>query len=211
MFKESNTVNIFPNPVWVHQLERPDAERLSRDLLAVLEREKARSQSYRPGQTWQSRNDLQSDEELTELCSYALAAADHALDQLAVAEREVKVTGCWFNLQPPGGAAHNSHIHPNNYLSGVYYLKTPAGGNAIIFHDPKPQTNIIMPRFAEPNAFNSRRATVSVQPGTLVLFPAWLGHSVPKSESAEERISISFNIMFKAFDEKLSAPRWEFL
>ena len=61
--------------------------------------------------------------------------------------------------------------------------------NAIVFHDPRNQTNIIAPHYGEPNAYNSRRTTMTVQPGTLILFPAWLSHSVPPNGSDQERVS----------------------
>ena len=44
--------------------------------------------------------------------------------------------------------------------------------------------------------------------GTLLAFPAYLQHSVDANASAEERISISFNIMFSDFTENLSKPLW---
>ena len=47
-----------------------------------------------------------------------------------------------------------------------------------------------------------------VKDGTMLVFPAYLQHSVDASASEDERISISFNIMFSAFTENLSKPLW---
>jgi ectoine hydroxylase-related dioxygenase (phytanoyl-CoA dioxygenase family) len=47
-----------------------------------------------------------------------------------------------------------------------------------------------------------------VKDGMLLVFPAYLRHSVDANVSGEERISISFNIMFSAFTENLSKPLW---
>jgi hypothetical protein len=47
-----------------------------------------------------------------------------------------------------------------------------------------------------------------VQNGTLLVFPAYLQHSVDANARQEERISISFNIMFSDFTENLSKPLW---
>ena len=210
MFKESTVVNIFPIPVWVQALEQVDAARLNGDLLELVEQQRAGAQSYRPGTHWQSRNDLQRDEALTEFTSYVQAAAAIALETLTAAPTALEITGCWINIQPPGGTAHESHTHPNNFLSGVYYLKAQQGADVIVFHDPRPQTNIIMPRYEQPNAYNSRRATVSIREGSLILFPAWLSHSVPPNGSDQERISVSFNIMFSNFTETVSPPKWQF-
>jgi hypothetical protein len=49
---------------------------------------------------------------------------------------------------------------------------------------------------------------VAVQTGTLLLFPAWLPHSVDANGSERPRISISFNAMFVAFAETLAQPLW---
>ena len=48
-----------------------------------------------------------------------------------------------------------------------------------------------------------------MKPGTLVLFPAWLEHSVPPNGSAENRISLSFNVMFSRYGETMTRPLWD--
>jgi hypothetical protein len=47
-----------------------------------------------------------------------------------------------------------------------------------------------------------------VKDGTMLVFPAYLQHSVDASASEEERISISFNIMFSSFAKHLAKPLW---
>jgi ectoine hydroxylase-related dioxygenase (phytanoyl-CoA dioxygenase family) len=47
-----------------------------------------------------------------------------------------------------------------------------------------------------------------VRDGTLLLFPSYLAHSVDANTSEEERISVSFNVMFSSFAERLSKPLW---
>jgi uncharacterized protein (TIGR02466 family) len=49
---------------------------------------------------------------------------------------------------------------------------------------------------------------LEVKQGRMVIFPAWLVHSVPVNRNAEERISISFNLIFKDFTESVSKPLW---
>ncbi|MGH8628692.1 MAG: putative 2OG-Fe(II) oxygenase [Gammaproteobacteria bacterium] len=39
-------------------------------------------------------------------------------------------TGCWANVNGIG-ASHGVHTHPNNFLSGVYYVQTQAGADTI--------------------------------------------------------------------------------
>jgi ectoine hydroxylase-related dioxygenase (phytanoyl-CoA dioxygenase family) len=49
---------------------------------------------------------------------------------------------------------------------------------------------------------------VSVGPGTLIVFPAWLPHSVHANQSELMRISIGFNVMFAAFAQTMGQPLW---
>jgi hypothetical protein len=42
----------------------------------------------------------------------------------------------------------------------------------------------------------------------LLMFPAWLQHSVDPNRSDRARISIGFNIMFPAYAEVMAAPLW---
>ncbi len=106
------------------------------------------------------------------------------------------------------GAAHRLHSHPNNFLSGVYYVRTEPGADTINFHDPRNQTGIIRPPVVELTAENTDQVVVSVKDGTLLLFPAYLQHSVDANRSEKERVSVSFNLMFSSFTENLSKPLW---
>ena len=53
------------------------------------------------------------------------------------------------------------------------------------------------------------KIAVPIKEGRLVLFPAWLSHSVPVNVSDAERVSISFNIMFTDYTESMSPTLWE--
>src|SRR6266513_2043020 len=117
------------------------------------------------------------------------------------------ITGCWATVLARG-AAHKAHSHPNNFLSGVYYVRTRPGSDAINFHDPRTQAGVIRPPVVELTAENTDQVVVRVTNGTLLMFPSYLEHSVDANASEEERISVSFNVMFSSFTEKLSKPLW---
>jgi uncharacterized protein (TIGR02466 family) len=106
------------------------------------------------------------------------------------------------------GATHSIHSHPNNFLSGVYYVRSGPGADTINFHDPRRQTSIIRPPVVELTAENTDQIVVRITNGTLLMFPSYLEHSVNINMSTEERISISFNIMFSSFAQELSKPLW---
>ncbi len=116
-------------------------------------------------------------------------------------------TGCWANINP-SGTAHKMHNHPNNYLSGVYYVQTQAGADTINLYDPRILTGIIRPPVTKLTTGNTDQVVVKVSPGTLLISPSYLQHSVDSNTSTEERLSVSFNIMFSSFTEKLSKPLW---
>ena len=101
-----------------------------------------------------------------------------------------------------------THCHSNNFLSDVYYVRTHPGTDTINFHDPRNQTSVIRPPVVELTAENTDQVVVKVKNGTLLVFPTYLQHSVDANMSKEERISISFNIMFSFFAENLSKSLW---
>ena len=207
MFTETRLVNLFPIPIWVHQLAPEQSESINRSALQTIEGFRAEL-SGQPLQ-WQTPNDLQKRPDFEELNGVIKTATSGILKHLQVEYGSFMITGCWANILSTGSPLHRRHTHPNNYLSGVYYVQVPAGGDAIMFHDPKPQTNIIAPRVAAMNEYNSRNGTLKIQPGMLIMFPSWLAHSVPAPQGEGDRISISFNIMFADFAEEISRPKWE--
>ena len=101
------------------------------------------------------------------------------------------------------------HSHPNNLLSGVHYVATPDGADTVNFHDPRPQTAIMRPPVTELTADNTDQVVVQVSAGTLLVFPAWLQHSVDANRGGEARISVSFNVMLASYAERMSKPLWQ--
>ena len=102
-----------------------------------------------------------------------------------IGDNAIELTGCWANVLGKG-AAHRLHNHPNNFLSGVYYLHIEPGADTINFHDPRNQTGIIRPPVVELTAENTDQVVVSVENGTLLLFPAYLQHSIDANRSEKE-------------------------
>jgi uncharacterized protein (TIGR02466 family) len=200
-------VRLFPTFVWKCRL-RPEVHQPIN--VAILNRLDELRHDLPPlarGEAWQSGHGLHKQEDLRELVSCIDAAVDAALTFLRVDYRQVLTTGCWANVNAPG-AAHRMHAHPNNVLSGVYYVQVQDGADTINFHDPRAQAAIMRPTVTELTAYNTDQVVVSVNPGTLIVFPAWLPHSVDANQSERLRISISFNVMFAAFAEAMGQPLW---
>jgi uncharacterized protein (TIGR02466 family) len=207
---KSDVLSLFPTLVWKFDLE-PEARRsVNAKILEALETLRPSPDepaSARAPRGWQSHQELHTRPELSELAACIQEAAAAILRFLRVGYDACEITGCWVNCNPPG-ASHRMHSHPNNYLSGVYYVRVGPGADTINFHDPRVQTGIIRPPVTELTAATTDQVVVKVTTGTLLLFPAYLQHSVDANESGEERISVSFNVMFSAFTENLAKPLW---
>jgi uncharacterized protein (TIGR02466 family) len=159
------------------------------------------------GRVWQSRHGLQAIRELAPLVDQVRLSVEEVLAFLHVESAPFEITGLWINVAGPG-AGVRMHGHPNNFVSGVYYVQVAQGANTINFHDPRPQTAIVRPPVTELSAYNTDQVVVEVEEGTLLIFPAWLVHSVDPNQSDGVRISVSFNVMFLRYAETMSQPMW---
>ena len=196
-FEGSNVHALFPSLVWETRLKR-DVYRPLND--AILRRLELLHEAP------QTRVTLHQHEELAPLIAVIEKLARGVLQFLHVGDcGPLRVTGCWANVNPPG-ASHRMHAHPNNFLSGVYYVSVPAGADTINFHDPRPQTGQIRPPVTALTAENTDQVVVRIAEGTLLLFPAWLMHSVDANPTQERRVSVSFNLMFDS--PTLARPLW---
>lgn len=208
MFAESDAVTLFPTFLWMNQLKPEDRDRVNSSIRAKLKALRAGLPPVTPKQGWQTEQNLHTLPEFSELNRFILAATGGIVDFLQIAEESMVITGCWANINSQG-ATNPWHTHPNNYLGGTYYVDVPAGAGSITFWDPRPQSYVVSPRVKQSTPENSGRAVVPVKEGMLILFPAWLSHSVAANPAEQERISVSFNLMFSAFTEKVSPVKWQ--
>jgi uncharacterized protein (TIGR02466 family) len=204
--ESSDVLPMFPTLLWKLQLKPDLHQPMDARILAALERIRVAA-PLPPGHGWQSHKELHKIEELKDLVSCISRTTRGILHFLRIGCDHFEITGCWANVLAPG-AVHRAHTHPNNFLSGVYYLRIGTGADTVNFHDPRVQTGIIRPPVTELTGENTDQVVVNVKGGTLLLFPAYLQHSVDANASTNERVSISFNIMFSAFTENLSRPLW---
>ena len=205
--KASDVIPMFPTLVWKLDLEPEVHQAIDAKILAAIAAMRGGRPALAPGQGWQSEQTLHEREEFRELVVSIQQAARSVLRFLRIGYDAVEVTGCWANVLAPG-ASHKLHSHPNNFLSGAYYVRTHPRADTINFHDPRAQASVIRPPVVELTSENTDQVVVKVTNGTLLLFPAYLPHSVDVNRSEAERISISFNLMFSSFTENLSKPLW---
>ena len=203
----SDVIPMFPTLVWKILLKTELRDAIDAKALATLESLRRDLPTLQPGHGWQSEQTLHQRDEFRELIFCVSSVAKSILRFLRIGQEDFEVTGCWATVLA-AGAIHKTHSHPNNFLSGVYYVRIHPGADAISFHDPRSQTRVIRPPVVELTSENTDQVVVRVTNGTLLMFPSYLEHSVDTNTSAEERISISFNIMFSSFAEHLSKPLW---
>ncbi len=207
MFEKTEAVPFFPTFVWKHDMAVETYTKINGSIREQVLRLVDASGEDLPPNGWQTDQDLHRLAEFQELNRYILAASNGVLDFLEVEHEDMQITGCWANISPKGGT-HPAHQHPNNFLSGVYYVSVPKGAGIITFQDPRSQAHIISPRVKNINFYNASTIDVEVHEGLMCLFPGWLIHSVPRNPSEERRISVSFNVNFTHFTERVSPPIW---
>ncbi len=203
----SDVIPMFPTLLWKVQLKTQLRDEIGARIRAELDTMRRGLPKLTTGQGWQSEQTLHERESFKDLIACINIEAASILRFLRIGEESFEITGCWATVLARG-ATHKAHSHPNNFLSGVYYLKTHPGADTINFRDPRNQASVIRPPVVELTAENTDQVVVRVNDGTLLMFPSYLEHSVDANQGEEERISISFNIMFSSFTENLSRPLW---
>lgn len=199
---------LFPTHVWEIKLPESEYANLNETLKKSIFDQLPNHESDKVRESIQTSNHLHKEPEFRELTEIIEKAGSSILDFLQTEQKALEITGCWGNINPPG-TGHQPHIHPNNYLSGVYYVDVPKGGDQICFFEPRQQLEMTAPKFVQKTEQNSNMVTLTVTNGTLLVFPAWFRHAVPPNRSTKNRLSISFNLMFSDFTKTMSSPLWK--
>lgn len=194
MFEASDVMALFPSCLWLHKVS--DCAALNDGLLRGVEEMRAAGEgsTRTGGKVWTSPTNLLERDAFLPLSEHLIAAAEGALSFMRYKFDHFYISECWVNLNG-NGEVHPRHSHPNNFLSGVYYVRTPEGCGDIVFYDPRAQAAVLSPQFEEITLQNSDRHYLQPDEGMLVMFPSWLEHSVAENTSGADRLSISFNVM----------------
>lgn len=103
-----------------------------------------------------------------------------------------RITDCWVNVYRTGDA-QEAHVHQNNVLSGIYYVKTPDLCGELLFHSTLSDVMLDPPK-TRIDDLNTEVAAITPSAGQMLLFRSSLRHSVKPNRSTEDRISVAFNI-----------------
>jgi len=108
-------------------------------------------------------------------------------------EQAVSLQNYWIHATPPGELTQ-FHDHKPGLFSGVYYVDKPHDSGDLIFVDVNPYHEFnprLLPGKSDP--ISSPEISFTAQEGTMLIFPGWLPHKVPRNNSDRRRVSISFN------------------
>lgn len=101
----------------------------------------------------------------------------------------------WANVSE-SGASNRSHVHGGSFWSAVYYVRVDEGeGGELMLHDPRmPALRMHAPNLRFREAGPELVASITPKTGMMILFPAWLSHSVRPWGGGGSRISVAMNI-----------------
>ena len=195
-------------PTVVFQYDVPDADTLNAELLKAIYDERDRDQkgiarsNYTELGGWHSQNNLHKKAEYKKLTDHIRTLTQRLSADLTYHEDYELRVGTMWSIINPKGSSNRSHVHPGCLWSGVYYIQAPENCGRIEFVDPRTVQIMTQPRY-NPDVSRSRdtwyKARILPVPGRMLIFPAWLYHSVEpnltKAEGREsERVIISFNL-----------------
>lgn len=191
---KTHQLNLFPTPVVISEVADagPLNEELEKLIRARAKEDKGVALSNRRG--WQSTHDFpawsgDAGKKIIDL------ARDLASAHVQSRGRSPNwIIESWANISGEG-AFNMPHVHGGSFWSCVYYVKAGEGSGPITMHDPRmPMLRMHAPGVLFKGAGPELRYDIKPKPGTMVLFPAWLWHSVEPSEGDDDRISIAMNI-----------------
>jgi len=145
---------------------------------------------------WQTKSaDLHKQKEFKEFAELVISTSKDILNELKYDVEDVVITDMWATVLK-SGENHPAHTHSNNFLSGVYYLHSDQGAS-IMFRDPRPAADVILPRIKETIIANASLLSYTSKQNRAIIFPSWLPHYVKPNKSKNKRISIAWNIQLK--------------
>lgn len=182
-------------PVWYFDIpiQEVDYNKVTEECYLKKSKSEGRIVSNRNG--WQS-HDIYANSEIPNISNLIKTIEMYSKnifqDYGIKEEINLFIDSSWININFPG-SCNIFHIHPNCVLTGVYYASAPKNSGNVLIHN-----NSIMQfiNFAYLDSNNrNTQPEVEYKPvtGRVIIFPAWLPHSVNINNSKEDRISIAFN------------------
>ena len=186
----------FPTTVYGKDVQLDNAK-LTQDIVNWSNQDRGLQKTNYKG--WHSKTNMASKPEYQNLVNELMIMCKDVFKEEWL-DREPILGNMWANINPKDGM-NQPHIHPNSLFSGVYYVKSNPQAGRLKIYDPRPGSQIVMPARLEgkPPKHLWRDANLDPFPGRIIMFPAWLWHSVEPNQSNDIRISVSFNFIQHGF------------
>jgi len=186
----------FPTTVYGKDVQL-DNTKLAQDIVNWSNQDQGVQKTNYKG--WHSTTDMASKPEYQNLVNELMIMCKDVFKEEWL-DREPILGNMWANINPKDGM-NQPHIHPNSLFSGVYYVKSNPQAGRLKIYDPRPGAQIVMPVRLEgqPPKHLWRDANLDPVSGRIIMFPAWLWHSVEPNQSNDLRISVSFNFIQHGF------------
>lgn len=183
-------MNIFPVPIKIVELSDIDNESLIDYAYNLKQNDNGRTVSNKGG--WQS-NNINFDNVSGLMTTIMSHMAGYCATLNVKEDCYLSYTNTWININSKH-SYNIPHLH-SGFISGVYYMQAAKGMGDLVLHNPDKTKDLLWNQewFKELNNENCGTFHITPKSGLLVLFPAWLEHSVEMNTFDEDRISLSFN------------------
>lgn len=125
---------------------------------------------------------------------------DYAQNVLGMVDQQRAQTS-WINHSQGEDFTHE-HMHSNAVIAACWYWDLPQGQDRIRFHKPDPRAwgvfNMMFdldPARAARSPWAKTTVEITVETGDLLVWPAWLLHSVPPMQRSGDRWTLAVNTM----------------
>ena len=207
-------VPLFPVPVGLYDLGEVHQRQDMQLVDAILRAQQADPQGSKNSQVggWHSHPLSAFDPAFEELCVLVKETGQKFINHLGYSN-VINEVDCWANINKKGDY-NMMHHHNGALLGGVYYPIKRMEGNKLVFNydEPNPlmpgswaeqggELTIQSPNYnlqghlqtTKPGAFNMDHYHIQPKSGLLVLFPAYLIHSVVPVMDDYTRLSLAFS------------------
>lgn len=190
----TKVINLWPTPVFKTSINR-NLDYLETNFLNKEHNVHPLSENLRSDDTA-----ILSHPALTKISSFILDACNTYVKTIIDPKNDLDLyfLQSWISFTSRN-QAHHPHYHTNSFLSGVFYYDVEENVDSINFYNnSNGWNNRSMLHFDNnPTVWVSKRITVPVKNGDLVIFPSYLDHGVDmKAHSNSIRKCIAFNTWF---------------
>lgn len=185
---EKNIASIFPTHILGY--ENPNSSEHNFNLLKFLETQEFTPGPHQPYQTID--NHLEKHPQLVDFFNWVNSCLEDYRQTFRYNCDKFEIILSWANKADKNGA-HRMHVHPNSFLSGIYYASE--NPSPTFFEDPRYQIRSGW-LVGTTHPINDNVWPCPSETGSLVLFPSWLPHYTDAQPNLQGwRYTLSFNII----------------